>query len=100
MDYKYKYIVDGENPERPVQYEFIKDEKGLPLYCSEELVCHEDSGKYDGEIFEVGSREFYKMLYNTLVNGDELLIKPEDMAKIVNVIDSVHTQNPMEKKYL
>ena len=99
VDYKYKYIVDGENPERPVQYEFIKDEKGLPLYCSEELVCHEDSGKYDGEIFEVGSREFYKMLYNTLVNGDELLIKPEDMAKIVNVIDSVHTQNPMEKKY-
>ena len=39
------------------------------------------------------------MLYNTLVNGDELLIKPEDMAKIVNVIDAVHTQNPMEKKY-
>ncbi len=99
VDYKYKYIVDGENPDRPVQYDFIKTEEGLPLYCSEELVAHEESGKYEGEIFEVGSREFYRMLHNTLVNGAPLEIKPENMAKIVNVIDAVHTQNPMPKKY-
>ena len=42
---------------------------------------------------------FYSMLYNTLTNGAELEIKPEQIAKVIRVIETVHAENPMEKVY-
>ena len=42
---------------------------------------------------------FYSMLYNTLTSGAELEIKPEQIAKVIRVIETVHAENPMEKVY-
>lgn len=97
-DYKMKYIVDGENPERPAIYEFIKDDNGLPVYCSEQLVSHEEEGKIPGELFSVASKAFYDMLYATLTTGAPLKVIPEQAAMIVNVIATVHAQNPSPVK--
>lgn len=93
-DYKMKYIVDGENPERPVVFESIKDENGMPAYCKEELVSHEEEGNFDGTPFDIATHRFYTMLYNNITTGAPLEIGPEHAARIINVIEAVHAQNP------
>lgn len=98
-EYQMKYIVEGENPEQPVQSEFIQDENGYPIYCREQLITHEESGKYEGTAFEVAVEGFYQMLHNTLTTGAPLVIKPEHAAAIINVMETVHGQNPMPVLY-
>ena len=38
-------------------------------------------------------------MYESLVNGAELKIKPENIAKLVNVMEIVHAQNPLPVTY-
>ena len=98
-NYEMKYIADGENPERPVSEKFISDENGYPVYCSEKLITHEESGEFNGDAFGVAVDKFYHMLYNTITTGVQLEIKPENIAKIISVIETVHAQNPLPLKY-
>lgn len=98
-DYKLKYIVDGENPEKPIIFESLKNAEGYPIYCSENLIAHEEEGKIENEVFTIGNIKFYKMLYETLTNGTPLIIKPEYAAKIISVIEMVHANNPMPVIY-
>lgn len=97
--YKIKYLVDGENPGRPVIFGSLKDADGLPIYCGEKLVTHDDEKSYVGGAFDTAVHAFYSMLYNTLTSGAELEIKPEQIAKVIRVIETVHAENPMEKVY-
>lgn len=97
--YKMKYNVDGENPEQPVQEETLKNEEGFPMYCSENLISHEESGDFSGTAFNSGTHSFYKMLYAALTDGTPMEIKNENVAKIVNVIETVHAQNPLPVKF-
>ncbi len=98
-EFKVKYIVDGENPERPVIFESLKDENGYPIYCGEQLITHEESDTVSGEIFTIGNVKFYEMVYERLVNNKPLVIKPEYAAQIINIIETVHGQNPLSVKY-
>lgn len=98
-DYKMKYIVDGESPERPVIAESLKDEEGYPIYCSEKLTTHEEEGTFSGSAFDVAVESFYRMLHNTLTTGAPLKVTAEQAARIINVIETVHGQNPMPVKY-
>jgi len=97
--YKMKYIVDGENPERPAVLPSLKDENGLPIYCGEKLVTHEEEGTFTGGVFSSAVCQFYEMMYNTIANGAELKIKPQQIAKVVQVIETVHAQNPLPVKF-
>lgn len=97
--YKMKYIPDGANPERPVIKEFLKNEEGLPAYCSEKLVTCEEEGKIAGELFDTSSKAFYTSLYNTLTTGAPLAVTAEQAAQVISVIETVHAQNPMPVKY-
>ena len=97
-EYKMKYIVDGENPEREVVLTSLKDEKGMPIYCSEKLVAHEEEGSFDGSAFDIGTREFYKRVYAAIRNGEPMEITNEDVAKIIRVIEIAHAENPLPKK--
>ena len=99
-DYKLKYIVDGENPEQPVQPDFLRDEEGLPMYCKEQLKFHKEEGSVTGTAFAAATASFYEMMYDSLVNGAELKVKPENIAKLVNVMEIVHAQNPLPVTYL
>lgn len=97
--YKMKYIVDGENPERPLIVESLKKEDGEPTYCAESLVAHEEEGTFGGTAFDTGTKKLYDTVYDAIVNGTPLPIGPEHAAKIINVIETVHAQNPLERKY-
>lgn len=97
--YKMKYIVDGENPEMPVQHDFIQNENGDPIYCSEKLVAHEEEGTFSGEAFLTGTAGLYSNLYEVIVNGADMYTKPEHAAMIINVIERVHAENPMPKRF-
>lgn len=98
--YSMKYIVDGENPERPVIEEFLQDEQGNPKYCSEQLNIHEENGEYVGTPFDVGTETIYENLYYALTEGAELVVKPWQSAMVINVIETLHAQNPLPVKYL
>ena len=98
--YDMKYIVDGENPGRPVIPTFLKNEEGLPVYCSEQLITHEESGTFDGTAFDVGTSNFYHMVYNNITEGTPLEIKNENVKKIVGVMAQVHAENPLQLEYI
>lgn len=98
-DYEMKYIVDGENPERPVIFGSLKDEAGMPAYCSEKLEMHEERGTFDGTAFDVGTRTLYEGLYAQITEGKPLSVTPEMAARIIGVIEKVHADNPLPVSY-
>ena len=93
--YEMKYIVDGENPEQPVVKDFLYVDDKMPTYCSEQLITHEEQGDFEGTAFQAAAACFYEAVYNSIRNGAEFPIKPENIAKLINVIETVHGQNPM-----
>ena len=97
--YTMKYIVDGENPERPVQESFIHDENWRPIYCGEKLVTHEEQGKYEGTAFNVGTKAIYESVYRAITEGAPLIVTCEMAAAVIDVIDTVHRQNPLPVKF-
>lgn len=97
--YWMKYIPDGENPEQPLITEPLKDAEGMPSYCRENLITREEEGDFTGDAFGSASAQFYRMMYKTLTTGEPLEIKPEYAAKVINIIETVHGQNPMPVKY-
>lgn len=97
--YEMTYIVDGENPQRPVIEQFLKDENGNPVYCSEKLVKHTEAEKFDGTAFDVGTASLYSQLYFKITEGTPMTVTPEMAAEIISVIETVHAQNPLPLKY-
>lgn len=99
-EYEMTYIVDGENPERPVVDHFLENANRMPAYCGETLVKHVESAKFNGTPFDVGSSEFYRELYEKLTEGKEMYASAEIAAKIIGVIETVHAQNPLPVKFV
>ena len=97
--YEMKYVVDGENPPRPVVFESLKDENGMPAYCSEKLNFHEESGEFAGTSFNAAVKAFYEMLHNSLKTGAPLEITPEMAARVIGIIEKAHADNPLPVKY-
>jgi len=114
--YKLKYVVDGENPEKPVILESLEDENKNPAYCSEKLVTHEeeDNWKVESNLdttshtkreenvldkFDPATKNFYDGFYESLVNGAPLAVTPEMSAKVIGVIEAVHSQNPLPVRF-
>ena len=97
--YTMKYIVDGENPERPVQETFIHDDNWRPIYCWEPLKTHEEQGTYQGNAFDVGTRAIYQSVYNAITKGTPLPVTCDMAAAVIEVIDTVHAQNPLPIKF-
>ncbi len=100
VSYKLTYIVEGENPERPVQEKFLQNEKGDPIYCSETLLKHEESGEFEpGAVFTGAVAHVYKETYLALTEGRPLTITPEKAARIISAIDTAHAENPLPLIY-
>jgi predicted dehydrogenase len=95
-----KYIVDEELEPRPVTAEPLrKPENGYPMYCSEKLPFHEETFDTTGDGFTTAADVYYKRLYDTMFNGAPLYITAEKAAKAIEIIESVHAQNPLSVKY-
>jgi hypothetical protein len=63
------------------------------------LIKHEEKGTYIGAAFSVGTPKFYENLYYALTEQKDLLVSPEQAARIVNVIETIHAENPLPLKY-
>lgn len=98
-EYEMTYIIEGESPEQELIITPLKNEEGLPIYCKDTLVKHEEKGEFSGTAFNVGPHKFYDMMYNKIVNNEELEIKPEYAAMVISVIEQVHAENPLPIKY-
>ncbi|MBQ3134789.1 MAG: Gfo/Idh/MocA family oxidoreductase [Oscillospiraceae bacterium] len=97
-DWKLKYIVDGENPERPLVLGTLKDANGMPTYCSEQLITHEEEGVYEKRLV-VATEMYYESVYKHITEGAELAVKPEWAAQIISIIETAHAQNPLPVKF-
>ena len=97
--YEITYIVDGENPERPVIEESLKDANGNPVYCSEKLQKHVEGEDFNGTAFDIGTAELYKQLYFKITEGREMTVTPEMAAMVISVCETVHAANPMPLKF-
>lgn len=94
------YLTDGENEPRPVIETFLQNEKGDPIYCSENLIKHEDGEDFDaGYVFTKAVAQVYENLYNAITMGAQLEVTPEMAAQVVSIIERCHAENPMPVLY-
>ena len=93
------YIVDGENPERPVVDTYLEDENRNPAYCREDLVKHVEEGEFEGDAFTVGTPNLYEQLYFKLTEGRAMDVTAEMAREVISVIETAHANNPMSLKF-
>ena len=95
-----KYIVDEElEPRYVTDQPLTNPENGRPAYCSETLPIHEESFDTSTDLFGSASDVYYKRLYETIMNGAPLYITAEKAAKVIQIIEAVHAENPLPLKY-
>ena len=99
LKYKMTYIVDGENPERPVVHTFLENEERNPAYCSEQLVKHVEEGDFVGDAFTVGTPALYEDLYYRITEGRPMYVTADMAAEVISVIETAHANNPMPLKF-
>ena len=99
LKYQMTYIVDGENPERPVVPTFLEDADRNPAYCREDLIKHVEEGDFAGDAFSIGTPALYEQLYYKLTEGREMDVTPEMAAEVISVIETAHAHNPMPVKF-
>lgn len=97
--YEMTYLIPGENPERPVVETFLQDAEGKPIYCSEKLIKHVETGEFKGSAFDVGTAKLYKELYDKITEGKPMTVTAQMAAEIISVIETVHAANPLPVKY-
>ena len=95
----YKYFKPEDEAERKLILEPLCKEDGSPAYCSEQLTWHEVDEDLSGSAFTTAVDEYYNMVYNHLVNGAELIIKPEKIKQQIALMEMVHEKNPMPVRF-
>lgn len=98
-NWKIKYIIDGENPDKPVKKDFLVNDKGNPTYCSEKLVAHEEEGEYCGTAFDVGTQLLYEDLYYKIKDGREMLVDMVKVRETVRLIEQLQSLSKEHVKY-
>ena len=97
--YEMTYLVLEENEPRPVIFESLEDADGYPMYCTDNLIKHTESGEFAGTPFDLAVDKFYHQVYDKIVVGAPMTVTPEMAADIISVIETVHAQNPLPLKY-
>ena len=99
-DVNIKYFVDSEQtPHELIREPLRHPETGYPMYCGDKLVVHEETISTEGDIQITHSRCYYERLYDTMVNGAPLYVTAEKAAKVIEIIEAVHAQNPLPVKF-
>lgn len=97
--YELKRIEPEKLDPKPVTLKPLMDEEFRPLYCSEKLPIIEENGKFSGSSFDSAVKEYYEMLYATIMEGKPLEISPEMASEVIRVIEICHAQNPLPVKF-
>lgn len=93
---EWKYYVEADEPERPLILEPLRNEKGEPQYCREQLTIHEGSWEATGEEiddFNFKGLAFYNALYDFLEKGIAMPITHDQVRKQLIVMEEAHRQN-------
>ena len=98
--YTLKYFDESENEPRPVVEQTLRNDEGMPIYCKEKLITHEESGEYNGNAFDVGTAGIYESVYYAITENRPLAISNEQAAQVIEVIEKAHADNPLPVKYL
>ena len=98
-DYELVYVVEGENPPMTLVRESLRNANGDPIYCGEKLVKHTESGKYEGNAFDIGTAKLYEELYYKITEGKPMFATAETAAKVVGVMETVRAANPLPMKF-
>ncbi|MFC5704042.1 Gfo/Idh/MocA family protein [Cohnella faecalis] len=95
---EWKYFKPEEAPEQQLTRGPLLNANGLPAYCSETLVWHEESWELESTegrtVFEGTTEQVYLMLYRTLVEGAPLEITPLQVRRQLEVMEACRKQNP------
>lgn len=92
----WKWYDPKDAPEQHLRREPLEGRK----YCSEELPWQEaswDLPEEDKNWFLYMTKSYYTRLYETIVNGAPLFVKPEEVRRQVAVIEECHRQNPLPR---
>ena len=70
-------------------------------FCREDLPWVEHTWEPDKDgmgLFQTLSKGFYDNIYDVLVNGAKLIVKPSEVRRQVYVLEEAHRQNPLPKR--
>lgn len=96
---EYRYFKPGEAQEQKLTFESLSDENGEPTYCGEQLKWYTGEENPKGNAFDSAVVAYYNMIYDHLINGGELVIRPEKIARVIAVMDEIHRQNPLSRMF-
>ncbi|QHW31418.1 Gfo/Idh/MocA family oxidoreductase [Paenibacillus rhizovicinus] len=95
---EWRYFKPEEAPAQQLITEPLVDRNGLPAYCRETLVWHEDKWELslpDGkDEYRYMAEQLYFMLHRAIEGGDKLEITPQQVRQQLAVIEACRQQNP------
>lgn len=92
---EWKYIIPSETQQHEVTLSPLSNDNGLPVYCSEKLIWHEECCELTGTAFDSAVKSYYEMIYAHMVDGKPLIVTPEQVKKQIEIMELVHAQNPL-----
>lgn len=95
---EYQYYLESECPQPKLDLNSIHAEDGSPSYCIDPIKWHKEEIELTGDAFEYGTSGYYHRLYDHMVNGGELFIKPEHIKTEIQIFEEIERQNPLEQK--
>ena len=95
---KWKYFDEIPLPDLNLE-PMTKEDGVTPSYCVDNLTWNEFEETLEGDAMSVGVPKFYQNVYNHLVNGEELVVKTEQVLQQIRVMELVHAQNPLPTLY-
>lgn len=98
----YKYFTDEECPMFALEHKSLHRPDGGPAYCTNNIQWHEETVTLDADVmnaFGKCSSGFYHDLYDHIVNGKELFMKPEHVKAEMAIINEIERQNPLTQRF-
>lgn len=99
---QYKYFLKQECPRPLLDHHSLHDANGDPAYCSNPIQWYEEEVSVTSDVknvFGECTNRFYHDLYEHMVNGAELMIKPEHIKAQIAIFEEIERQNPLVQKY-
>ena len=97
IDYKYYDPAEVEDPKLNLQS--LRGANDEPKYCGETLPWKVEHEELKGSAFDSAVKAYYDNIYDHLMNGAELVIKPAKIKQMIAVMEEIHRQNPLPEKY-
>ena len=97
---RWKYFKLEEAPAQRLILQPLRDENGLPVYCSEQLKWYEECcpmANITDNVFSDATRRLYDDVYAALVHGAEPNVTIRQVKQQIAVMEEAHRQNPLSR---